>query len=175
MIMDGSGKPKKAEEGREKRKKAAEIRKILSSETFSRVPSFSAAALRFPLFSAAFLCFFCACAAPGPGAPASARERAVVFQTRSYALSKISDPELEAALPDFVAQSYESALKSSADTPAEAGFSYTLSPRGAVNPFSEVEVSCVIRKKYASRYGAELCSAFYSALDKKIKNALKNN
>ena len=114
-----------------------------------------------------------ACAVPKPGAPAPARERAVDFQTRNYALSKIPDPELEAALPDLLAQSYDFALKRSADAPAEAGFSYTLSPKGAVYPFSEVEVSCVIREKYASRYGPGLCSAFFSALDKKIKNAVK--
>ena len=114
-----------------------------------------------------------ACAAPKPGAPAPARERAVVFQTRNYPLSKIPDPELEIALPDLLAQSYDSALKKAADAPTDAGFSYTLSPKGAVYPFSEVEVSCVIREKYASRYGAEICAAFYSALDKIIKNTVK--
>lgn len=118
-----------------------------------------------------FLLALGACSALKPGAPAPARERAVVFQTRLYALSKTPDPGLEIALPDMVAESHNYAFKK-ANAPADAGFSYTLAPKGAVYPFSEIEVACVIRKKYASRYGAELCSAFFSNLARKIKNIL---
>ncbi|HAH31882.1 MAG TPA: hypothetical protein DCL44_06160 [Elusimicrobia bacterium] len=116
-----------------------------------------------------------ACAAPKPGEPAPARDQAVVFKTHNYVFSKTPDPDLETALPDLVAQSYDSACETLPDAPSEAGFSYTLAPKGAVYPFSEVEVACVIREKYASRYGEELCSAFFSALGKKIKSGLKNH
>ena len=121
-----------------------------------------------------FLLALGACSALKPGAPAPARERAVVFQTRSYQLSKIPDPDLETALPGIVGESHSYAFKKTA-APAAAGLSYTLTPKGAVYPFSEVEVSCVIREKYASRYGAGFCSAFFSDLDRKIKDILKNN
>ena len=115
---------------------------------------------------------FGACSASRPGDPAPARERAMVFQTRRYALSKIPDSGLEAALPELVSQSHDYAFKN-ADAPADAGFSYTLAPKGAIYPFSEMEVSCIIREKYASRYGAGLCSAFFSSLGVKIKDILK--
>ena len=120
---------------------------------------------------AIFLLALGACSALKPGAPAPAGERAVVFQTRLYALSKTPDPDLETALPDIIAESHNYAFKK-ADAPADAGFSYTLAPKGAVYPFSEMEVGCVIREKYASRYGTELCSAFFSDLDIKIINIL---
>ena len=123
------------------------------------------------LLSVAFLCLLSACSALKPGAPAPARERAVVFQTRVYALSKTPDSDLEIALPDIVAESYYYASKK-AGAPADAGFSYTLAPKGAVYPFSEMEVSCVVREKYASRYGTELCSAFFGHLDRQIKTIL---
>jgi len=74
--------------------------------------------------------------------------------------------------PDIVAESHNYAFKK-AGAPADAGFSYTLAPRGAVYPFSEMEVACVIREKYASRYGAKLCSVFFFDLGKKIKNILQ--
>ncbi|HCE97228.1 MAG: hypothetical protein A2X34_10495 [Elusimicrobia bacterium GWC2_51_8] len=171
-MMDSNGKLKKATEGNRRQQKATECKKNPSSETFSCVPSLSVAFRCFLWPSLAFLCFFCACSAPEPGAPAPARERAVVFKTRLYALSKTSDPDLEIALPDIVAESHNYAFKK-AGAPADAGFSYTLAPRGAVYPFSEMEVACVIREKYASRYGAKLCSVFFFDLGKKIKNILQ--
>ena len=112
-----------------------------------------------------------ACSAFKSGASTPARERAVVFQTRLYALSNTPDPDLEVALPDIVAESHNDAFKK-ADAPADAGFSYTLAPKGAVYPFSAMEVACVIREKYASRYGTKLCSAFFSDLGRKIKDIL---
>lgn len=118
-----------------------------------------------------FLLVLGACGALKPGAPVHVRERAVVFQTRLYALSKTPDSDLEIALPGIVAESHNYVFKK-ADAPADAGFSYTLAPKGAVYPFSEMEVACVIREKYASRYGAELCSAFFSNLGRKIRNIL---
>ena len=35
----------------------------------------------------------------------------------------------------------------------EIGFTYSLAPKGAVYPFSEIEVSCIMQEKYARRSG----------------------
>ncbi|OGR57865.1 MAG: hypothetical protein A2X34_01950 [Elusimicrobia bacterium GWC2_51_8] len=150
MMKGGGEKPERAERG------------LGSSVIFSR----------FQPLSAAVFFLFCACGSVRPGASVQSRDLAVVFQTRRYALSKTPDPELETALPGIVSASHDYAFKRTA-APADAGFSYTLAPKGAVYPFSEMEVSCVIRDKYASRYGGELCSSFFSDLARKIKRTLQ--
>ncbi|HOX22835.1 MAG TPA: hypothetical protein PLL10_05175, partial [Elusimicrobiales bacterium] len=42
---------------------------------------------------------------------------------------------------------------------AEAGFVYSLSPAGAVNPFSAIEVSCISRETHAGK-SAKQCEKF---------------
>jgi len=106
-------------------------------------------------------------AAPsGPGA-------AVVFEKRTFKLVKVPDPELEAALEGILSDSYDAAVKDHAgDHPMDIGFTYSLAPKGAVYPFSEIEVSCILQDKYARRLGPGLCGFFFGTLDGKIKRAV---
>lgn len=133
---------------------------------------------KLPLLAAAAL--FCACAAPreaahtplqkpaGPGA-------ASVFEKRTFKLVKTPDPDLELQLESLLSASYDAAVvRHSGTNPMEIGFTYSLSPRGAVYPFSEIEVSCIMQDKFARRHGPGLCADFFAELDRKIAKAVAN-
>ncbi|OGR37571.1 MAG: hypothetical protein A2X29_00720 [Elusimicrobia bacterium GWA2_64_40] len=121
---------------------------------------------------------FCACAAPreaaqtppqkpaGPGA-------ASVFEKRNFKLVKTPDPDLELQLESLLSASYDAAVvRHSGANPMEIGFTYSLSPRGAVYPFSEIEVSCIMQDKFARRHGPGLCADFFAELERKISKAV---
>jgi hypothetical protein len=104
----------------------------------------------------------------GPGA-------ATVFEKRTFKLVKTPDPDLEAALEGVLSSAYDVAVKAHAETSfSDIGFTYSLAPKGAVYPFSEIEVSCIMQSKYAARRGPSLCGAFYGALEGKLKKVLEN-
>lgn len=119
----------------------------------------------------------CACAAPGPAArleeQPSGPGAAIVFEKRLFKLVKTPDPDLEAALEGLLSASYDTAVRNHAgDKPMEIGFTYSLAPKGAVYPFSEIEVSCIMQEKYARRSGPEICGDFFRELDVKLKKAV---
>ena len=123
-------------------------------------------------FTAALLA---ACGAPRPAGqtPAQVRSAAVVFQKKVFKLVKTPDPELEASLEGLLSASYDVAVKNhSGDKPMEIGFTYSVSPRGAVYPFSEIEVSCIMQEKYSRRYGPELCRDFFGEVGARVRRAV---
>ncbi|MCM2267764.1 MAG: hypothetical protein NDI60_08350 [Elusimicrobiales bacterium] len=121
------------------------------------------------LLAAALLC---ACSGPRGAGPAS-KSAAVVFQKQTFKLLKTPDPDFEAALEGLLSASYEAAVKAHAgDSPLEIGFGYSLSPKGAVYPFSEIEVSCLMQARYASGRGPELCGDFFGELGRRVQRAL---
>lgn len=119
----------------------------------------------------------CACAAPGPVGRPEAQPSdpgaAIAFEKRLFKLVKTPDPDLEASLEGLLSASYDLAVRNHAgDKPMEIGFTYSLAPKGAVYPFSEIEVSCIMQEKYARRSGPEICGDFFRELDVKLKKAV---
>lgn len=107
---------------------------------------------------------------PVPSGPSSA----TVVENRTFRLSKTPDPQLEMDLPDMLSASYSAAAAEySGGEPMKVGFTYSLSPKGAIYPFSEVEVSCIVQHKYAGKKGPELCADFFSRLESRINKALE--
>jgi len=103
----------------------------------------------------------------GPGA-------AVVFQKQDFKLSKNPSPDMEAELVNALFSSYQAAVKNLVgEKPMEVGFTYSMAPRGAIYPFSAIEVSCIMQEKYARRKGPRLCGDFFRALDLQLKSALE--
>jgi hypothetical protein len=126
-----------------------------------------------PLCLAAALLAACGAPKPAGQAPAPVRGAAVVFQKKVFKLAKTPDPELEASLEGLLSASYDVAVKNhSGDKPMEIGFTYSVSPRGAVYPFSEVEVSCIMQERYARRYGPELCRDFFGEVGARFRRAV---
>ncbi|HCE98592.1 MAG: hypothetical protein A2X34_03500 [Elusimicrobia bacterium GWC2_51_8] len=106
---------------------------------------------------------------PGFSCPNSA----VNFEKRTFKLVKKPDPALEASLEGILSASYNSAVKNyTGNGPMAIGFTYSLAPRGAVYPFSEIEVSCIMQEIYARSTGPKICGDFFRELDVKIKRAL---
>ncbi len=102
----------------------------------------------------------------GPGA-------ASVFETRTFKLSKTPDPDLEAALEEVLSGGYQAVVKDRyGDDPMKIGFTYSMTPRGAVYPFSEIEVACIMQEKYARSKGPGLCGDFFKQVDLRVKKAL---
>jgi hypothetical protein len=124
---------------------------------------------RAPLLALA-ACLACACAGPrGSGGNGSA----VVFQKQTFKLLKTPDPDFEAAIEGLLSSSYETAARNhSGDNPMEIGFTYSMSPKGAAYPFSEIEVSCIMQEKYSRGYGPELCGDFFREVAAKVKRAV---
>ena len=107
--------------------------------------------------------------AAAPAAPPS-RQQAVAHQTRTYALGKVPDQDREQAFQNLLDSAQaQAAKKYSGDKPMEIGFSYSLTPKGAVYAFSEVEISCLVQASYAAGSGAELCDEFFRVIDSRIK------
>lgn len=120
---------------------------------------------------------FAACAGPGPTPEApqvpAGPGAASVFEKRVFKLVKTPDPDLEAALEGMLSSSYDAAVKKhSGDDPMKIGFTYSVSPKGAVYPFSEIEVDCIMQEKYARRHGPRLCADFFGELEGKLKTAV---
>ncbi|MBU2574333.1 MAG: hypothetical protein KKH28_09690 [Elusimicrobia bacterium] len=116
------------------------------------------------------------CAGPDAKSPAAApspppsRQQAVVNETRIYVLGKVPDQDREQAFQRLLDSAQAQAAKKHAgDKPMEIGFSYSLTPKGAVYAFSEVEVSCLIQAYYAAGHGNELCADFFRIIDSRIK------
>jgi len=121
--------------------------------------------------------FFCACSASIPAGKQQDKpfgpSAAIVFEKRTFKLVKTPDPDLEAALEGILSASYDTAVKNHAgDKPMEIGFTYSLAPKGAVYPFSEIEVSCIMQERYAGRSGPKICGDFFEELGIRIKSAV---
>lgn len=98
---------------------------------------------------------------------------AVNFEKRTFKMANKPDPALEEALAGMLSDSYDTAVKNYAgDRPMEIGFTYSLATKGAVYPFSEIEVSCIMQNTYARCSGPEICGDFFRELGGKIKRAL---
>jgi len=51
----------------------------------------------------------------------------------------------------------------------DVGFNYTITPRGAVYPFSDVETACIIKSNNLKSYGRQLCSLMFSKIETKYQ------
>lgn len=118
-------------------------------------------------FAAAFLCAaaacFQGCKGPGRQFQQAPLQQAFTRDTRTYVLGREPDQDREQAFQDLLSKAHGDALKNSGLAP-DVGFSYSLSPKGTVYPFSEVEVACLVQKQDYSR-GKALCRQFFRAVD----------
>jgi len=105
------------------------------------------------------LFFGCGCVFLKSRTPAP-RQSALTHSARTYSLGKVPDQDRERAFQDLLAAAQARAARGD----SAAGFSYSLAPKGAVYPFSEVEVVCLVQRS-DSGSGDDLCSDFFKAVD----------
>ena len=129
--------------------------------------------------AAALAALACACSAPPPavkpqGAEAPAGPSAArVYDKRMFKLVRTPNPDLDSALDGALTGSWQAAAKNLAgDKPLDIGFTYSMTPRGATYPFSDIEVSCIMQEKYF-RKGEKLCGDFFTELDARLKKAVE--
>ena len=126
------------------------------------------------LVPAFICCMACGCAGvppvgrndvlkPGPNT-------AVIVETRTYLLGKTPDQEIERAFHNCAMDSARSARRRVLGEKKGIGFNYTLTPKGAVAPFSDVAVACIVQSGHVQRYGRALCSGMFVLIDRKIRN-----
>lgn len=102
------------------------------------------------------------------------KSEAIVFEKQSFFLSKTPDVELEEKFQSVLDSSFTTAVYNhSGDNPMAIGFTYSMRLTGAIYPFSEVEVSCIIQRNY-SDLGAELCGDFFKSLQTGLKDLKEN-
>ncbi len=113
------------------------------------------------------VCFLFLLGCVSSGGPVKPSQMVVAHAGRTYVLGKVPDQEREQAFQDLLGAAHAAALRNHSGA-SEIGFSYSLSPKGAVYAFSEVEVSCLIKKSDASQ-GRKLCSDFFKMVDAGFK------
>lgn len=119
-----------------------------------------------------FLASACAllCACGGGGIRPAGDGEAVAMQRQVFKLLKVPDPEFETELGGLLSASYEAVTKAHS---GETGFFvYSMSPKGAVYPMSEIEVSCLVQKGGSRSAGKKLCAEFFGELGSRIDKAL---
>lgn len=96
---------------------------------------------------------------------------AVTVEKMTFRLAKKPGPGLRAALEGMLSASYIIAVKNySGDGPMGEGFTYSLATKGAVYPFSEIEVSCIVQEKHTPASGPEICGDFLGDLNIRINS-----
>ena len=60
--------------------------------------------------------------------------------------------------------SLDKAYRAARNTYNPAGFTYTMSPAGAINPLSDMEVNCVLSQDSADDVGQKTCDLFFKSL-----------
>ena len=64
---------------------------------------------------------------------------------------------------------YKKALR----TYRPSGFTYSISSVGAVNPLSDIEVSCILGEQAANEVGQQTCKLFFAAVTQQYNNLIK--
>lgn len=133
--------------------------------------------LMFPLFALA-ACFNSAKSDDQISIPAgqdiavSTSTRAKVFERQEFRLSKKPDSAIQEGFQKILDTAYMKTVEANAgDNPREIGFIYSLRPTGAIYPFSEVEVSCIIQERHQDK-GGEFCGKFFSVLHEEYQYLL---
>ena len=67
----------------------------------------------------------------------------------------------------------EMAYKKSLRTYRPSGFTYSMSSVGAVNPLSDIEVSCVLGEQSANEVGQQTCNLFFQTLIQQYNKLLQ--
>lgn len=70
-------------------------------------------------------------------------------------------------------QALDTGYKKALRTYRPSGFTYSISGVGAVNPLSDIEVSCILDERAASDVGQPTCKLFFDTLTQQYKTLLQ--
>jgi hypothetical protein len=99
------------------------------------------------------------------------RQQAMTHSMHTYTLGREPDQDREQAFQALLETAHAAALVKRGASP-DTGLSYSLSPKGAVYPFSEVEIACLVQKADAGQ-GKALCKEFFKAVDEGFRKIIE--
>ena len=67
----------------------------------------------------------------------------------------------------------DAAYKKALRTYRPAGFTYSIASVGAVNPLSDIEVSCILSEQAANEIGQPTCNLFFQTIVEQYNNLLR--
>lgn len=94
---------------------------------------------------------------------------AVIAKLESYILDNPGDYNRIASFNETILKAYKTTISDTSSSAYKTGFVYKIIPKGAVNPFSEVDIACMVQKKYSKRRGASLCNKFFKNIEEEFK------
>lgn len=93
----------------------------------------------------------------------------VVVATKRVKLGASANAKNMELFQKALAAAYKKALR----TYRPAGFTYSISSVGAVNPLSDIEVSCVLGEQSANEVGQPTCNLFFQTLVQQYNTLLQ--
>ncbi|MEA3307773.1 MAG: hypothetical protein U9Q34_08315 [Elusimicrobiota bacterium] len=94
---------------------------------------------------------------------------AVVLKSENYILADSVDYNSIADFNENILKAYKKTISNIDTADFQAGFVYKIIPKGIVNPFSKVEVACLVQNKYSGKFGIKLCNKFFKNIEKEFK------
>jgi hypothetical protein len=94
---------------------------------------------------------------------------AIVAKSENYILADPTDYNKIADFNEKILKAYKRTISPGSYGDFQAGFVYKIVPKGIVNPFSEVQVECVVQNKYSGKYGEKLCNKFFKNIEEEFK------
>ncbi len=93
----------------------------------------------------------------------------VVAAAKRVKLGAAANSQNMALFQKALDQAYKQALREY----RPAGFTYSIASVGAVNPLSDIEVSCILGEQAANEVGQSTCNLFFDTLVKQYNTLLK--
>ncbi len=97
------------------------------------------------------------------------KNEAIIAKSRNYILENPTDYSEIEGFNEKILEAYKRTISTTLWAKFRAGFVYKIIPKGVINPFSEIEVECLVRNKYSRRYGIKLCDKFFKNIEKEFK------
>ena len=94
---------------------------------------------------------------------------AIVAKSENYILADPKDYNKIADFNEKILKAYKRTISSAIFFDFKTGFVYKIIPKGIINPYSEVQVECLVQNKYSGKYGEKLCNKFFKNIEEEFK------
>ena len=94
---------------------------------------------------------------------------AVVAKSENYILADPKDYNKIADFNEKILNAYKRTISNASSRDFKTGFVYKIIPKGIINPYSEVQVMCLVQNKYSGKFGLKLCNKFFKNIEEEFK------
>ncbi|MBU2530881.1 MAG: hypothetical protein KKD35_07575 [Elusimicrobia bacterium] len=100
--------------------------------------------------------------APGKG------NEAIIVKSENYILAEPRDYNKIVEFNEKILNAYKQTILIADTSDFKTVFVYKIIPKGIVNPFSQVEVACLVQNKYSGKYALSLCNKFFKNIEEEF-------